>query len=500
MLYSKTNIEKYPNYKMKIKNNFTKATGNRLKKSIASGMETCKTIVLCSLLFFWGCKAQQMDTSQLQILKISENQRYFSTQDNQPFFWLGDTAWLLFSKLSREEAVKYMDDRAEKGFNVIQVMVLHELKAKNFYGASALLNQNVSQPYLMEGKNPSNQNEYDYWDHVDYIVKLAKEKGMYMAMVPVWGTNVKAGDVSLEDATKYADWLAKRYHQNHIIWLNGGDTKGNEHTALWKSMGETLNQNENQLITFHPFGRKKSSTWFHQEEWLDFNMFQSGYRRYDQEEEVTAHGQDNYKYVQEDYVLKPIKPTLDGEPSYESIPQGLHDPSEPYWTADDVRRYAYWSVFSGGSGFTYGHNAVMQMHKPKDENPAFGAREYWNEVLDSEGVNQMKHLKKLMLSVSYYDRVPDQSLVLNNVGEAYEYILATRGSNYAFVYTYTGKPMEIQLGEIAGEKIQAFWFNPKTGEEQTIGTYKNTGSYIFTPENSDDEINDWVLLLKSVAS
>jgi hypothetical protein len=61
-------------------------------------------------------------------LKISANHRYFTTSDGKPFFWLGDTGWLLFSKLNREDAEKYLEDRHKKGFNVIQVMpmaILH---------------------------------------------------------------------------------------------------------------------------------------------------------------------------------------------------------------------------------------------------------------------------------------------------------------------------------------------------------------------------------------
>lgn len=61
--------------------------------------------------------------------------------------------------------------------------------------------------------------------------------------------------------------------------------------------------------------------------------------------------------------MKPTKPVIDGEPSYENIPQGLHDPKEVLWKACDVRRYAYWSVFAGAFGHTYGNNSIMQMKK-----------------------------------------------------------------------------------------------------------------------------------------
>src|SRR5687768_18147324 len=60
-------------------------------------------------------------------LRVSENQRYLQTADGKPVFWLGDTAWELFHRLTREEAEKYLKNRADKGFTVIQAVVLAEL-------------------------------------------------------------------------------------------------------------------------------------------------------------------------------------------------------------------------------------------------------------------------------------------------------------------------------------------------------------------------------------
>ncbi|MBA4056420.1 MAG: hypothetical protein C0490_17020, partial [Marivirga sp.] len=57
-------------------------------------------------------------------LRVSSNQRFLQTADGKPFFWLGDTAWELFHRLSREEADKYLKNRADKGFTVIQAVVL----------------------------------------------------------------------------------------------------------------------------------------------------------------------------------------------------------------------------------------------------------------------------------------------------------------------------------------------------------------------------------------
>ena len=302
---------------------------------------------------------------------------------------------------------------------------------------------------------------------------------------------------------RYAAFLAKRYgKRTNIVWLNGGDVLGSDIRQAWETLGSTLNEmTTDQLMTFHPFGRSSSSTWFHGSEWLDFNMFQSGHRAYDQRRESdpveTWKGEDNWKYVEEDRALTPPKPTIDGEPSYEDIPHGLHDPKDGYWTTSDIRRYQYWSVFAGSFGVTFGNNAVFQMHEPDSGKGFFSPRKYWEEALDDPGAGQMRYLKELMLSRSFFDRVPDQSLVAGKNGTRYEYVVATRGSRYAFLYTYTGRPLDVVAGKIAGDKVKASWFNPRNGETTVIGRFNNAGTLHFQPPGKHENGNDWVLILDS---
>jgi hypothetical protein len=452
--------------------------------------------LLYSSLFFLSCTAQ----AQVQPLKVSPNGRYFMTTNGKPFFWLGDTGWLLFSKLKRGEALQYLEDRKQKGFNVIQVMVLHTVSVVNAYGDTALVQKNVATPRLTAGNAVADETQYDYWDHVDYIVDAAAQKGIYIAMVPVWGSEVKAGKVNAQQATRYGSFLANRYRsKSNIIWLNGGDIRGSDSINVWKALGNTLHQKDGKhLITFHPRGRTQSATWFHREPWLQFNMFQSGHRRYNQDTSAgdLHYGEDNWKYVQADYTKTPVKPTLDGEPSYEKIPQGLHDTTEVAWNDADLRRYAYWSVFAGGCGFTYGHNAVMQMHRPGDTDGNYGVKQYWYDALNDDGAKQMAHLKELMLSRSFFDRVPDQSLIAGDVGEKYDRLLATRGKGYALVYTYTGRQMRININRMAATKVNASWFDPRTGHEISIGVYDANGVVTFDPPGEEIAGNDWVLVLE----
>jgi hypothetical protein len=433
-------------------------------------------------------------------LEVSSNGHYLQYSDGRPFFWLGDTGWLLLKKLSREEVLAYLEDRNQNGFNVIQIMVIHNLKEPvNFYGDSAFVNIDISFPFETEGKDFNDGTAYDYWDHLDYIVQLANEKGIYIAMVPIWGSNVTEGDISPEQAVAYGAWLGNRYKNfENIIWLNGGDKRGDQKQEVWQALGNSINNSDpNHLMTFHPFGRTQSSTWFHCERWLDFNMIQSGHRRYDQDDSEKAYGQDNYKYVREEYLLTPIKPTIDGEPSYELIPQGLHDTLQPKWDENDMRRYAYWAVFEGAMGHTYGHNSVMQFLKDDEAPGAYGARLPWHQALMAAGAVQMKFLKELILSKPFFERVPNPLLVEKGQGTKYDYLASTSGKTYAFIYTYNGRTFNVQMGLLDGERVKAAWFNPRNGETTIIGNFPNVGSIPFDPPGEKSDGNDWVLVLDS---
>lgn len=435
-------------------------------------------------------------------LKVSANKRFFTTANGKPFFWLGDTGWLLFSKMNREDAETYLENRRRLGFNVVQVMGIHSVGSVNIYGDSALINRNVGTPKLTPGNSFDDKEAYDFWDHVDYIVDVAAKKGIYIAIVPVWGGNVKRKAVNQTNAKAYAKFLAERYKSRlNIIWMNGGDIKGSDFTDVWKTIGSTLRQYDpNSLITYHPFGRTQSSTWFHNEPWLDFNTFQSGHQDYAQD---TAKGyvnyaEDNWHYVQDDYARKPAKPVLDAEPSYEDIPHGLHDTLQPRWQAQDLRRYAYWSVFAGASGFTYGNSAVMQMRKADEKGGAYGAKVSWQQAILHPGAAQMQYMKKLMLMRPYLERVPDQTLIAQEQGERYNRLLATRGKKYAFVYTYNGRNMVINATPLQGSKIKASWYNPRNGETTSIGTLAKSSAMKFDPPGEVQNGNDWVLILDAI--
>lgn len=429
-------------------------------------------------------------------LTLSANRRHF-LKDGRPFFWLGDTAWLLFQKLSYEEALVYLDNRAAKGFTVIQATLVHSAHYANPAGSPALVGEDFSRP------NPD-LSQGAYWPQVRRIVDAAAKRGVVMALLPCWGSFVKNGQLRGEKIEQYTDFLAASFGAcGNVLWLVGGDVRGSDAPEEFQRIGSCLRRKcPGQLIGYHPFGRCSSSMWFHEAEWLDFNMFQSGHRRYDQvklnawDDRLCAeasYGEDNYRYVQHDLGLLPARPVLDGEPSYEGIPQGLHDPSQPYWQAHDVRRYAYWSLLAGASGFTYGHNAIMQFWRGVEKG-AYGVRERWQEALHSAGSMQMTHVRALMEHIDWQSGVPAQDMLVDNTGERYDYQVALRTSRALCVYTHTGKPVAVDTARLPAA-LCGWWVDPVTGGKSCFGSVPCARRVQFTPPVKPEGQNDWILLL-----
>ena len=413
--------------------------------------------------------AQPWDNGRL---KVSKSGTYLMHADGKPFFWLGDTGWLLPQRLTRTEADNYLRRCSQAGFNVVQVQVMNGVPSENVYGESSM-------PYGFDFKAISRDKQPTaYWNNMDHIVRSAAANGIYVGMVCVWGGQVKAGKMNVEQARAYGKFLARRYKDSpNIVWIIGGDVRGDVKPEVWNALAEAIKaEDKNHLMTFHPFGRTMSATWFNNAKWLDFNMFQSGHRRYGQRKgdgDYTIEPgteEDNWRYVEKSLAFSPLKPVLDAEPIYEDIPQGLHDTTQPRWTAKDVRRYAYWSVFAGSCGHTYGHNSIMQFHRP-GLSGGYGAKTAWYDALDAPGFNQMKYLKRLMTAFPFEGRVPDQSVILGGEGYRYDRLAATRGQGFMLVYDFSARPMRIDLGKLGVGKKKAWWYNPADGGVEYIGEY-----------------------------
>ncbi len=172
---------------------------------------------------------------------------------------------------------------------------------------------------------------------------------------------------------------------------------------------------------------------------------------------------------------------IDSEVFYEEHPFNW-DSSVGWKTAVHARGAAYYQVFSGAAGHTYGDGAVHQFWEPGMDAP-YEVRDPWYDAINHEGATQMQHLKSLMLSRSYFDRVPDQSLITSGTGRA----TRSESGSWAMIYLPEGGTVGVDTSQLAGTTFEVTWFNPRTGESEPGD---GTGDSFTAP---DDE--DWVLVL-----
>ncbi|HOF98974.1 MAG: glycoside hydrolase family 140 protein [Paludibacteraceae bacterium] len=429
-------------------------------------------------------------------LKITSDHHYLSYKNGDPFFWLGDTAWELFHRLKLEEIETYLENRKQKGFNVVQAVILPEmdgLRVPNRYGDVPLIDMDPTKP-----------NE-KYFQFVDTVVKLAAKKGIFMGLLPTWGDKVTQlwgeGPVVFnpENAYKYGKWIGERYKSyKNIIWILGGDRPPMKDSAdwrpVWRNMAKGIEKatNHSALISYHIWGGEMStSQYIHSEKWLDINMMQSGH----------GSGKDVpvWEWIKRDYCMKPTKPTLDSEPNYEDHPVNpwpSWNPENGYFRDYDVRKQTYRSVFAGACGVTYGNHSIWQFRNERDPNINFAER-YWTEALDRPGAFQVGYLKKLIESRPSSSRIPDQSIILEGQGEKEEYICAfrNRSNDYAMIYIPVGKTITIKTSFIKTKKLKISWFNPQTCETiQSIETINTGKMCVTTPTTGFGK--DWVLIVE----
>jgi hypothetical protein len=450
-------------------------------------MEACmhrlvKYVLLLLVLGFATSQGQQM-------LSFSTTEHGLLC-NNQPFFWIGDTGWLLM-RMNPDDVRFYLNDRAAKHFNIIQMMAIRTDFANKTPTDRLVPNYAGQTPFT--SLDPVTLNEA-YWCHIDFIIDAAREKNLTIAIATMWGRDADSLFFNpLKNNELYGKLLGSRYrNRDNIIWLVTGEYEkindnwrkdnqviSDEQRALIRAIANGLEavHEGRHLMTIHPVGT--SSDDFHNDSWLDFNM-----------QQTWGHANADVTRISADYCKQPAKPVLNGEPGYENRPEA---PSSTAWKC---RYEGYWSVFSGAFGFTYGADRVWQFHFD------------WKDALQDEGAADMQHLRFLMESRPMQKRIPDQSILTSDAGKLQNeptYCAATRASDgsYVMVYSTMGKPFTIDLTALSGTRVNAWWYSPRDGRcyneqfQQTARPFEIVNTHQphnFTPPTSGLN-QDWVLVL-----
>jgi hypothetical protein len=451
-------------------------------------MEACMRRIVKSVLLVLLISGFTTSQGQ-QMLSFTTTEHGLLCND-RPFFWLGDTGWLLMQK-SPDDVIFYLNDRAAKHFTVIQMMAIRtEFADKKPTGR---LVQNYAGETPFTSLDPVTLNEA-YWRHIDFIIDAARKTNLIVAIATMWGRDADSlFPKALKNNELYGKLLGHRYrNKDNVFWLVTGEYEkindnwrrdkqviSEQQRTLLRAIANDLEAGHEgrHLMTIHPVGT--SSDDFHNDSWLDFNM-----------QQTWGHSNADVTRISADYRRQPAKPVLNGEPGYENRPEA---PSSTAWKC---RYEGYWSVFSGAFGFTYGANRIWQFHLD------------WKDALQYEGAADMQHLRFLMESRPMRKRIPDQSILTSDNGKfngKTTYCAATRASagSYVMVYSTMGEPFTIDLKVISGSHINAWWYSPRDGRcynekfQQTTEPFEIENTHRpqeFTPPTYGLN-QDWVLVL-----
>jgi hypothetical protein len=445
-------------------------------------------LAIFSIVFLFGTSAfsETSKTTAKSVtfpVKISKNKRYFTDSNNRPFFYQACTGWELLSKLTREETEMYLKNRAEKGFNTIQVTLLPwEVDQVNRYGEPAFID-----------KKPFGQPNEKFFGHIDWVLQKAKELGIQLGINVFWLRNNWRDYTTIENAKTYGEYIAKRFLQHdNIMWFVGGDINPLEMTEAQLALAETIHQFDNRHLLSYHGGRfsdgssTSSSALFHREPWHDYNM---GYC-YDP---FHCPRIDPYAHVQfiHAWNLKPVKPVILGESFYEDLANYTFKNNDEQLYA--VRRNPLWAITCGAKGHAIGHSKIYPF------------AEGWQKALDEPNSIMVKNLTRLMGEIEWWTLIPDQNHEVgingfgNFGGEHYISLAYDPKGKLALAYFPNKGKLTVDMSKFSG-KTKARWIDPVSGTEVPVtNDLPAKGTYIFsTPGAKADGYNDYLLVIETI--
>ncbi|CAK5267751.1 unnamed protein product [Mycena citricolor] len=480
-----------------------------------------------------GIQAKQSDVpwKHLSISAPVNGRHLHRTITGEPFFWQADTAWELFHRLNRSDIDFYLRDRASKGFNVIQSVVIPELNGTtfpNFYGQLPIFDADPTRP-----------NEA-YFEHVDWAAKRAAEYGILIALVPTWGMYVNCGwhngpvIFNKTTAEMWGEYIGRRYPglpkiigaDSNAFWSCNTSAAMNAFFAnptldpntllspiedtrdIWSNMVRGFNKSEaaagfQAFYTWHPTGAWRSTP----DTGLAYghNYMNGSFGRLSMDGVQSGHtipdpntiqftpltSWDSTKNYENTAAMRAAfsGPVVDLENHYEGAFVGFNT-SRPLWN-DSVVRHGLWSaVLSGSAGFTYGANAIWQFYAPLDQlarpdlfiepQIAQPANQSWRDALKFPGSQQAGYVQKLFSKLdktTFNAMEPDRSFIVEKdvlAFEANRYVAASISTDRYWVYTGFGDTFSLNLDSLGSHlkapsaKAQAQWYDPRSGRSRNV--------------------------------
>jgi len=436
-------------------------------------------------------------------LRVAADRRHLEHADGTPFFWLGDTWWMGFTRRLPWPAgfQELTADRVAKGFSVVQIVagLYPDMEPFDERGANE-----AGFPWERDFSriNPS------YFDLADLKVAHLVRSGVVPCIVGMWGYFLEfAGK---EVVKKHWRNLVARYACYPVVWCAAGEatmfyylnrpTDEQEMEARLKQMRADWSDVVRSIraadpydnpITIHPTRRGREQV--DDPAVLDFEMLQTGHGGY-----PTL--SDTVDYLTEALASEPRMPVLVGEVDYEGIMES---------SREEIQRFHFWScMLSGACGHTYGANGIWQVNtreKPFGKSPhgtAWGNLP-WEDAYQLPGSGQLGLGKRLLERYRWWEfethpewvephQTPENRLSCYAAGIP---------GQVRVVYIPAMTAWAAWRGQLAvkgletGASYRATLFDPKTGGEHDLGrAVGNENGDWFAPK--PPVFQDYVLVLE----
>ncbi len=417
-------------------------------------------------------------------VKVSENRRYFVRADGTPFFWLGDTHWMMadFERLHENNAPQapaglsqfeqLLDDRVAKGFTVYQ----------NYFAGH--------DPHWWRDAQYACLDPARFRDVLDPMIAKVVDRGLVVAQGI--GLYVTALKVPHESLARLAEYVAARYGAYPLVWFTGQEVNlpprnGQPVTDLegWEGAARTYAETNGygQPVGGHMFPGRPT-VWGDQP-WHTWFPLQGGHTG------VGPRTVADYRFY---WDFEPRKPFLETEAMYEQILCG------PRYANDaDVRQVAWKAWLNGSYGFTYGAAAVwlFKWDRADDRGHSYNPDTWWYDGMNLPGSTQVGLQRRFLENIDWWRLTPrfgDPTWCAFLDPE--RTVLASIGAELAVVYAYGPG---LRLGELRGldpaASYAAWWHDPRTGTGYRIADGIDAEGGVWSPPLKPSP-EDWVLVVR----
>jgi hypothetical protein len=405
-------------------------------------------------------------------LKVSADRRTLAYADDTPFLWMGDTGWYIFVKSTPDEWKKYVDNRAEKEFTILQVLV----------SGSRTTLQDADGQMAFNNEQPNDV----FWKSLEKKVHYANEKGLVVFLVGL-GAGGKGAYLPAMNTAEFARYLTGRLAGSFVVFSPSMDA---HYDVRNDEVGLHLKEADpRHLVTQHVGTDLQAAEKYHPKEYLDFTCIQSGHHSGRVGEAYDA----ARAWSSTLYVQPPAKPVINAEGMYDGHgnDKGFH------WREMDVRKIGWLSWLSGALGYTYGagenkHSDIQDNGGVWLFNTDTATFDYWEKAMNWNSAGQMTLMKRFFESVEWWGLRPAPELIKSPEDDPLKIMAAAKNENGDLVIAYLpdNEAISLDLSHVA-TGLRARWFNPVTGMCTTAhGTGSNGKKTFVTPGKGD-----WVLLL-----